>query len=77
MRQSAVAGRGGHRCGLPALLPRVAGRPVCLIAPAFSALGTPLWQLFTSFPVLWGEVAVMGGDVEKSGLLGVKSICTF
>lgn len=79
MQQSVVPGPGGHRRELPALLP-LYGRQssVPYSVPAFSTLGiASVAGGFGSFPLLWGDIAVMDGDVKVPALLDVKSICPF
>lgn len=80
MQQNVVLGPGGHTCGLLALLP-LCGRqsfvPCCPMFQPSPLWALPLWHGFGSFPVLWGEVAMMDGDVNMPDSLAVKPICTF
>lgn len=45
--------------------------------PAFSTLGTTSVAWFGSFPGLWGEVAMMDGDVKMPDSVDVEPVCTF
>lgn len=45
--------------------------------PASPLRALPLWHGFGSFPGLWGEVAMMDGDVKMPDSVDVKPVCTF
>lgn len=80
MQQNYVLGPGGHMCGLLALLPlcgRQSSVPCCPMFQPSPLWALPLWHGFGSFPGLWGEVAMMDGDVKMPDSVDVKPVCAF